>query len=65
MKKIKKGKNISSQGLNKLRQKNFKKNLKHYEQNTIMWTTYQFKFKIKILTKSKKLICDVAIRENV
>ena len=31
-----------------------------------MGTTYQFKLKIKIcVTKSKQLICDVAIRENV
>ena len=31
-----------------------------------MGTTYQFKLKIKIcVTKSIKLICDVAIRENV
>ena len=31
-----------------------------------MGTTYQFKLKIKIcVTKSKKLISDVAIRENV
>ena len=31
-----------------------------------MGPSYQFKLKIKIcVTKSKKLICDVAIRENV